>query len=220
MLSKDAEFNDYLHAHFGNTEVLEVAERICRTKKVFVFSGVIRDFFLGGEPRDLDIVLERLSYREIPTGYLRSKTYLINDFGGLKIKDNKINIDVWYLDDTWGIKQERKIATIDSLIKSAFFNFSAVAYDYREKHFVYGDDFKTFLKTRDIDLVYCKNPMPSLCIINTIRCIEKYNLGIGDNLRKWLIDNYKTYDYEALQISHFGSVLYRNEFVREFILEL
>ena len=85
--------------------------------------------------------------------------YKRNSFKGIKIKDkNGLIIDAWILHDTWGIKNKGiKNPTPESLLQTVFFNFSAIAYDLRNRKFIYDNTFVDFLKTRIIDIVYEEN---------------------------------------------------------------
>lgn len=198
--------------------VSELDELVQSRQKVYIFSGVIRDYFLqlDSVSRDVDIVISGKTLDHI----MENATKVVNQFGGAKIKKDGLTIDMWCLTNTWGIKRKKVNSTPDELIKTSFFNFSAILYDYRNHQFVVGDDFLTFLNSRVLDYVYEDNPYPALCVVNTLYYSNKLNCGISDRLKKW-IKRYATEmmfpDYEDIQRKHFGEVLYDEQAIKEFI---
>lgn len=112
----------------------DALELLANHNDVFIFSGIIRDFLTGNfeSVRDFDCVIKGLPMRNVDFfDYLRdSVNYKLNSFGGLKIKRHNLVIDIWRLKDTWGIKEMKAKLNPNSLIDSAFFNFSAIVYDF------------------------------------------------------------------------------------------
>jgi len=198
----------------------ELLHLIMRQTNTYVFSGVIRNFFLGNiNNRDLDIVVEKNASIKIPLSMIRNLKINKNSFGGLKVKANKLNIDFWYLQNTWGIKQKNIPATPKSLISTAFFNFSAIVYDLNKRQFVYGKPFCDFLKYRNIDILYKDNPNVPLCLVNIIYYYDVYGLSLSKETCDWFVDHYETVcDYTNIQRHHWNYVRYDNEDVWQFYL--
>ena len=198
--------------------VSELDELAQSRQKVYIFSGVIRDFFLqlDSVSRDIDIVISGKSLDNIMEDDVR----VTNQFGGAKIKKEGLTIDMWCLSNTWGIKRKKANSTPDELIKTSFFNFSAILYDYRKHRFIVGDDFLKFINSRELDYVYEDNPYPALCVVNTLYYSRKFNCGISDRLKRW-IKQYATGtmfpNYAEVQKGHFGEVLFDNQTIEEFI---
>ena len=190
---------------------------ISEQTNVYVFSGIIRNFFLGyPEVRDLDIVISR-NRIVIPRKYISSLHVEKNSFGGRKYFIGDLKLDFWFLQDTWGIQEERKRPNVNTLIKSSFFNFSAIAYDFNNRKFIYTQEFRNFLSSNTLDIVYEKNPNIPLCIVNTIYYTQKFDLSIGDKLCIWFIKNYNNdVDYEPIQKCHWGLVRYSNSIILDF----
>lgn len=213
-------FYSYLENMQLDHESWELLKDISRQTDVYIFSGVIRNFFLGYiEVRDLDIVIRKTNSLQIPIDYIKKVSIIRNSFDGYKLKLGKLSVDIWYIQDTWGIKYEKKVPTEEALIKSAFFNFSAVAYDFNKKKFRFTDDFCKFLESQILDIVYEKNPNIPLCIINTIYYADKFKLSIGKKLCLWIVDHFSDYyDYEQTQLKHFGHIMYSQRFVKSFYI--
>ena len=97
--------------------------KIAEKTNVYIFSGIIRNFFLGESfYRDLDIVVDSLD--DIKDLILHNESDIsvkTNSFGGLKLNVNGLNIDLWSIGNTWGIRKEGLNLTPKSLLRTAFF---------------------------------------------------------------------------------------------------
>lgn len=215
-------FRAYLQGRYAQSGLIEDLDKLaCRKKGVYIFSGVIRDYFLGSKDavRDLDIVITgKLSDKDIE----HSQYIFTNSFGGKKIIKNGETIDMWSLSKTWGIKKMRLPSSESSLLMTPFFNFSAIVYDYKDGKFIARDDFVNFLNTRVIDYVYSENPYPELCIINSIYYHHKLGYKLSPNLGQWLYKQYveNIYDFDAIQQHHFGNVVFSREEISDFVNSL
>lgn len=186
---------------------------------VYVFSGVIRNYLLG-EPlsRDLDIVVRNLKSVNLPMDVIRKYSISKNSFGGYKVKTCELTIDIWDIESTWSLVRNPNLrATPNTLLKTAFFNFSAIVYDIKRRAFVFGYDFTTFYGYKEIDVVNECNPNDALCIVNTMYYAIKLEYPIRYKLCKWVVEHYKAdYQYEDVQLLHFHSVLYSKEDIEKF----
>ncbi len=215
ILDKATEFRKYLLTL--DIPDLEMWSQKCN---VYIFSGIIRDFFLGNtrKIRDVDIVLDCDNLVDV----INIESIKYNRFGGLKLNNNNISVDVWLLKDTWGIKRKKIKATPESLLETAFYNFSTIVYNYNTNTFLFKDDFLSFINNNLLDCVYEENPSPGLCIINTMYYQDKFKLKISDNLRAWILSHSKmsTIDYVEIQRSHFGRVIFTEQCINSFINKL
>lgn len=213
-------FLKYLDSKIDN-ETKHFIDLISNHCEVLIFSGVIRNFFIKhkGELRDLDLVLNRIDNPRI-ADFFSKYTFRKNSFGGYKVEINNLPIDIWELDSTWALnnsKVELELFNDYNLPNTVFFNFSAVAFNYNTKKFIASDSFIKFLETKEIDLVLEDNPLPALCIVNTIHYKVKYQLEISTNLKKYYAKNFDTFsqkDYENIQIKHFKKILYPYNYLK------
>ena len=221
---KPKEFKRYLSVFYGKTRIMEKLDFMSKSSDVYIFSGVIRDFFFekkGSHPRDLDVVVGNGKLESIPTDYLRQVEYSVNQFGGVKLKEKDKTVDVWQLKDTWGIKMKKAEVTPQELVNTAFFNVSAIAFDYGREEFIVSDAFKCFYDTRILDVVYEDNPFPDLCIVNSLYYSQKLHCKLSERLSSWLLNHYqKEYDYSRVQMKHFGAIKYSNSEIEEFVSKL
>ena len=87
------EFYEYLQK-CEDADVMHFISEISKQTKVFIFSGVIRNFFLGEKNnRDIDIILEK----EIDITHIFSNSEIRRtSFGGYKINHKDTIIDLWF----------------------------------------------------------------------------------------------------------------------------
>ena len=211
--------------HLRNILGLEVTKIIdqfaCQTK-VFVFSGIIRDYFLKiSDVRDVDLVLEKkIDIEKLLVGNHFTK----NSFGGYKIAFKTISLDVWFLQDTWAYKYEKVFDFYFSigLPYTAFFNASAIVFDYNNRKFHFAKKFLQFLGDKELDVMYEPNPNYDLCIVNTLSYEDKYKVRISKKLSNLVIDLHSSrpHDYYKVQQRHFGRVIYKESDIQSFILKL
>jgi hypothetical protein len=206
-------FYDYL-MQTEDTKVMQSIIELSTKTRLFIFSGVIRNFFLEEKNnRDIDIVLED----EIDiVAVFGEDNIMRNSFGGFKITCNKTIIDMWYLKNTWSFKNENS-STLNLDLEhkvpgTAFFNFSSIVYSFNEKKFISTDEFAQFLLDEEIDVVNKKNPNYKLCVVNTFYYSDKYKLNIKENLKNYivLLSSQHDHNYENVQLKHFGKIIFSN----------
>lgn len=216
-------FKFFIQKYVLDDESFELLCQISKVTDVYIFSGIIRDFLIGEVDyvRDLDIVVKNPIKGMLPYKYLKLRTILRNSFGGLKIKSSKISIDAWYLKDTWGIVQREMSSNVNSLIETAFFNFSSIVYDFRDSKFIYSDHFVKFLLTRTMDVVYKDNPNIPLCLFNVFYYHHRFLFKVGDELKKWVRKHRNVCkDFSGVQRSHLGEAIFKNELINQFLESL
>lgn len=217
--SQSQAFRDAFEHHYVDSGIVADLNKIAKSRKrVYIFSGVIRDFFLNIDEvsRDVDIVISGNTLGNVLTDGLK----FINQFGGAKVQKNGLTIDVWCLPATWGIRRKKARPTPEELILTSFFNFSSIVYDYKNNQFIVGDAFLDFMNSHTLDYVYPDNPYPDLCVVNTIYYSQKMNCDISERLKHWIHQHEMGtmfHDYEGIQRKHFGRVLYDNQMVKNFI---
>lgn len=216
--SQSASFKLYVDNLLMHNSAKELIDYVAQQVPIYVFSGLIRNFLLGYlKNRDIDFVLLDTSRLKLPYSMLRDIYIKKNKFGGYKLLADDLTIDVWDIERTWGIQEEKIRANVNSLIDTAFFNFSAIAYDYHKCKFVISDKFEKFYKTHVMEVVYERNPKKETCIVNALYYADKYEFIIGNSLRKWIVKYYNCdYDYKAAQESRFQKILYSDSLIKAF----
>ena len=215
-------FVDYLKVNF-NKSVFDLLDTLSMVSTPYIFSGVIRNFFLKiSENRDLDLFLDGdFDILPIIEGY----SYKQNSFGGYKVSIEGTNIDLWFLKDTWAINNSQISLDMELaryIPQTAFFNFSSVIYSLNDGRFIYTKHFLRFLRDKQINIVYTPNANYALCIVNTFYYSDKLKLNIGEKLRnhiKKIASNNINYTDQA-QEKHFGEILYSMDELKKKIDEL
>lgn len=213
--SRSIEFREHLEKILP-INVLRFVESLQQRTEVYLFSGVIRDFFLKdcrGALRDIDFIVE--SDKDVQQLFPELKIYR-NSFDGLKTKVSPLWVDLWQLDRTWGLNRGQlnlPFKKLDTLPSTTFFNFSSIVFSFNENKFTIGRPFLRFLRDRTMDIVLEENPFPSLCIVNTFYYSEKYGLKISPKLIRYILENYESQkeDLELIQKKHFRRILYPNK---------
>lgn len=225
IISKNEEFYSYLTQTVINSTDIERLHQIYKHGEIYLFSGVIRDYFLGKnlDVRDLDFVFRfqdlfnfRVLLRNLNDSNLDVR---FNSFKGLKIKlDGHPDIDCWLLQDTWGIKHKKQDPTINALLDSAFFNFSAIAYDIKNHKFIFSENFVNFLTSKEMDVVMEENPNIPLCLYNIYHYSQRLHLRISDRLKNWILRNYSSeINFDKIQEKHNGHIEYTNNEIHNFL---
>lgn len=216
-------FKFFLQSVVLDKVTFHAVKLLASQNEVFIFSGIIRDFLTGDieSVRDFDCVIKNMSMSNINVGYLRESDYKLNSFGGLKIKRRNLVIDIWRLKDTWGIREMKAKLNPNSLIASAFFNFSAIVYDFNKEKFIFDKNFCIFLATKTMDVVYGKNPNIPLCLVNIYHYNRKYLFAISLKMAGWVKAHYHHgMNFIPVQMKHFGAVLYKQDDIESFLTEI
>lgn len=215
-------FLDYLENNFSHG-VLRLLEDLSEVSKPYIFSGVIRNYFLNKtDNRDLDIFID--GYFDIESLFI-DLDFRRNSYGGYKIKIDNTNIDLWFLRDTWSINNSQLNLDFDIvkyIPQTAFFNFSSIIFSLQEKKFHYTKHFLRFLRDKKIDVVFTHNPNDALCIVNTFYYSEKLKLKLGDKLKAHIkkVARRNLKETITVQEKHFGKIIYSIEELNSKIMDL
>ncbi len=211
------EDNEEFYSFFFNSidkEIKAFILKMMTDTKVYIFSGIIRDFYLNRKKkisfRDIDIIIEDDIAVE---KYFNEWKFRRNSFSGYKIEVSNIIIDLWVVKNTWAFNNGQlkiEFSHLSELPKTTFFNFSSILYSLNNKSFIIGKDFLRFIRDKKIELVLVENPYPELCIVNSFYYSDKLNLKFGDKLKEYLKTNFKKYlnNLEYIQLKHFNKIVY------------
>lgn len=216
--SRASSFKFYINDILEECGARALIDYVASKTEIYIFSGIIRNYLKGcHEFRDIDFVTKESI--DIPEGILHCHFAVKNKFGGIKMRFNDVTIDLWSMKTTWGLMQKRKCRyTPHTLITTAFFNFSAIAFDYHRSRFVISDDFCNFYKNNIIDVVYPNNPIIGSCIVNTMYYKSKFDCRISRRLQKWIVAHYDdNCDFVSVQNSRYGKILYEADMIKTFV---
>ena len=216
-------FLEYLKDKLG-TQVFSFLIELSSFSEVLIFSGIIRNYFIRykGEIRDFDIVV-KTDDDILIENFLNKFDFKKNSFGGYKVQVGHLTIDIWHLEKTWAYSKQKVTPELFkdySLPDTAFFNFSSIVFDLENQKFIFNSNFKRFVETKEIDLVLEENPMPQLCIVNTIYYKQKFRLSVSEKLQKYCLINFDKYseeEYQNVQIKHFNEIKFPYQYIKEYL---
>lgn len=203
--------------------VFELIHKLSETTQVYIFSGIIRNFFLKiKDNRDVDIFIDGIIDIE---PLIKIYNFRRNSFGGYKITIENTNVDLWFLKDTWTLSKLQSVLDLELakyIPNTAFFNFSSIMFSFNEAKFYYTKYFASFLQNKKINFVYEPNANYALCVVNSLYYSDKFKLPLADKLKNHLKHLHKTNAnrYEDIQLKHFGKIHYTNKVINNRITEL
>lgn len=216
-------FKIYFNSLFQTEEETSFINIIKNSTDSLVFGGIIRDYFKNDyEHRDIDIVVKS---NNIPLFKEEIGKFIIseNRFGGFKLLINNKSIDLWFVEETWAIKNFLRFNSISlpgieyekMLPLTVFFDITAAVYSITEEKLYMLDGFISFIenKKKVLNIVLEDNPFPALCIIKAFEYTEKYNLDFSKDLKAYILKYYKIKSDELIstQIKHYGYLKFSME---------
>lgn len=167
----------------SDSTINKVLEQLQTLGDSVILGGAVRDYKLGKQPRDIDIVVD------CPTGklnVLRDYEGKRNNFGGYKVVINKVEFDIWSLESTWALKNDSKFEKkLDVIPETVFFNMDAIIY-YMHTGQVVDKGFSQAMESRTLDIVYEPNPYPYLCVSKALIALDKYDMKPSERLRDFI----------------------------------
>ncbi len=218
-------FKEYFHTII-NSRVESFIKELEVDHITYLFSGILRNYFLNVYelPRDLDIVISKKgNLSNLKTLLNRYGNYTLNAFGGFKINIRDVVIDIWYIEDTWAIRNN--LVKVESepiekvVLRSTFFNFSSILYEFKNDIFIYDQIFEDFYNTKTIEIVLKDNLSELLCLINIVYYAEKYKLNLSENVKEYFLKGFVRYtneNYNEIQLKHFKCIKYDYSLLKSF----
>ena len=143
-----------------------------------------------------------------------------------KVQIGESIIDIWNLNETWGLKTGQLTFEFHNLYKlpdTTFFNFSSIIFSFKENKFIIGRPFLDFLKKAEIDLVSDKNPYPELCVVNTMYYQKRLNYKLSRRLKCYLVEKEGELPMSKLstaQIKHYNKIIFSEDEILSFFHEI
>ncbi len=214
--------------------VAEITDVIRRNGwRAVLFGGTLRSLLISrlvhqqaGRPRDVDIVIQgppleilRQLFQKLITRETR--------FGGLQLRQAEWLFDVWPLDRTWAILEDKVgLPSFSYLPRTTFLNVEAVAVDVwpapgQERQIYSGDDqFFQALIDRVVEVNRVGNPFPQLCVVRYLVMTHDLGFRMGPKLARYIADHGSTIpddELERIQEKHYGLVRVPGPLLRDWI---
>lgn len=215
-------------------DIPHIVEAIQRNHwRAVFFGGTLRSLLMSrlvhghaGRPRDVDIVIQGAPLeilREL-FGQLISRE---TRFGGFHLHDAEWDFDVWPLERTWGIVQDRIYhPDFAHLPCTTFLNIEAAAIDIWPgrtglRQIYSGDDqFFHAIIDRVVEVNRTENPFPILCVVRSLFLANELGFAIGPRLARYVADHGPSIpevELETVQRRHYGTVRVRGELLGRWI---
>jgi hypothetical protein len=147
-------------------------------------------------------------------------------FGGFHLQDAEWDFDVWPLERTWGIVQDRiDYPDFAHLPYTTFLNIEAAAIDIwpesGERRIYSGDDqFFRAIIDKVVEVNRAENPFPELCVVRSLVLVNELGFGIGPRLASYIAMHgpiMSEDELESVQRRHYGEVRVPGELLRGWI---
>ena len=206
--------------------VSDIIETIRRNHwRAVFFGGTLRSLLISrlihrrqGRPRDVDIVIHGAPL-DILKNLFDSLISRETRFGGLQLQHADWRFDVWPLEQTWGIIEDR-ISHPDFayLPRTTFLNIEAAAIDIwpqpgQEREIYSGDDqFFRGILDQVVEINRAENPFPDLCVVRSLAMTAELGFRIGKHLARYIAHHgpsMSIIDLETVQEKHYGCIRVR-----------
>ncbi|QWV97760.1 hypothetical protein KP005_00235 [Geomonas nitrogeniifigens] len=189
------------------------------SSELVLFGGAIRDILDDVKPRDYDFVVNKPS---VPLDKLLEKySHKRNSFGGYKVELPNFELDVWLLNDTWAFRERYFEPNVRNLKDSVFLNIDSILIELKNGT-VFANGFEDAVSTNTLEIVFDKNPMPSLCVLRAFVFEYKKKMNISQNLKNYIAawaksENDPVSKVMAAQMKHYKREIFSGEMLHKML---
>lgn len=158
----------------------------------YVVGGFFRDFLNNQKSRDVDIIVDIKNKNIRLLDVIKALNYPFetNRHGGVKLKLNRITVDLWSLENNWAFKEQlvklNEEDKLNSIAKGCFFNYDSLVINLHD--FSYNLRYYSEFKNKKIlDILQTSppyknlNPTTEANIIRAIFIKYKFNIEFTEN---------------------------------------
>lgn len=205
----------------------------------YIVGGTLRDVMLAPAhifPRDIDVVVTGSSQAALERVFIDLQVRKTS-FGGLHLvrryesvgmarAQGDILFDLWRLEDTWGLREQGMVPSIENFVKTPFLNIDSVAMDIfakNHRHRIVECGFFEALERRTLDINYEPNPLPLVCIVRSLLIAAKLEFGLSRRLASFVCAYLRwgtMSDLMDAQQSHYGQVRCGTEELTSWIAQI
>lgn len=201
MIKDDLDIKKSFFLHFTDTmkkeNVMPFFYDIFTVGTGYVVGGYFRDFLLNKKSRDIDIIVDLENETLLEIINTNNLSYSTNRHGGIKIKLNSFEIDIWSIHNNWAFKNNlvklNEDDKLHSIAKGCFYNYDAVVinlsnFNYNLRYF------REFLITKELNIIQesslYKNLNPSVeaNILRALYLTKQYNATLTVNTFYYLLN--------------------------------
>lgn len=198
-----------------------------------VFGGTLRSLLYSrlyecrpGRPRDVDLVVRGASLRDVEKRfgeYLARRTR----YGGLCLKREGWQFDVWPVGDTWAFRHENyRNAGFAELPFTTPFNLEAIAVEAwpcvgRPRQVFSGDDqFFEGILSMVVELNCTDNPYPALTVVRGLVLATDLGYHVGPRLADYIVtygSSMTESQFDEQQLGHYGCIRLDSRVLRSIV---
>lgn len=213
------------------SEILEMIR--LRNWRAVLFGGTLRTLLISrlvhrqaGRPRDVDIVIQGPPL-EILRNLFEKLITRETRFGGLQLRRAEWLFDVWPLERTWAIVEDKvSVPSFSDLPHTTFLNVEAVAVDVwptpgQQREMYSGDDrFFHAIIDRVVEVNRAENPFPHLCVVRSLVMAHDLGFRLGTKLAHYIADHGPAIpedELDRIQEKHYGLIRLPGKYLRGWI---
>ncbi len=205
----------------------------------YLVGGFLRDLLTARSsptPRDFDLVVHGCSFKQLNSVF-RDFPSRKNRFGGLNLRcsveisgrhqlQGEFLLDVWRLEDTWGIRNRDFEPTMDAFVRTPFLNIDSIAVSVspdRADFRVFEHGFFDSLEKRCIEINYIDNPYPALCAARAMILAVQLDFCLGIEVCSFIREvasRFNADEFCAAHMSHYGFLMFSSEQFDRWIREI
>lgn len=160
----------------SRAEANDVISSLSNVTDLYIFGGMVRDiclFGVNGFQSDIDVIcnsdkntlINALNFKNI-------KEVNENRFGGFRISQLQLDIDIWCMNDTWAFTNQLiEFDGLDSVLSTTLMTWDSILYDFSNKKIICNDDYLKDLLAGRLELVLEKTPNEIGAIVRVLRTI-------------------------------------------------
>jgi len=162
----------------------------------YVVGGYLRDILMHKESRDIDIILTIPNNKIIEILKNSHLEFNINRLSGIKIKLNKIDADIWSIDNNWAFANNLVKRNDDYILKNiangSFYNYDSLVLNVHSRNFNF-NNYNDFVKTKTLDIIQkldsykLLNPTIEANILRAFYLRKVFNIDYSNNCNNYLI---------------------------------
>ncbi|MFH2142170.1 MAG: hypothetical protein ABIJ97_07095 [Bacteroidota bacterium] len=178
-----------------NEKIMPLFYEIFVLGTAYVVGGFFRDFLSGKESRDIDIIVDITNSQLAEIIAKSSFSYSVNRQGGIKLKLQNIELDIWSIENNWAFKNNlvklNEDDKLNSIAKGCFYNYDSLVINLHKFSYnlrYYND----FTKSNKLNILQensiYKNLNPSVeaNILRAFYIKNKFNSSFTDNTSCYL----------------------------------
>lgn len=203
--------------------------------KIYIVGGFLRDIINEKRSRDIDMIID-LPQKSIESLLQKSTlNYKFNRMGGVKIKLNSFEVDLWSIDNNWAFKNDlvkkNDEYILSGIANGCFYNYDSIVLNINSKEF-HASYYSNCAKSKTLDIIQKnvfykkKNPTIEANILRAFYLQKEFKLNFSENCHSYLFSmiNYLNDQFgnaiDRLESYKYKYAKYENSYTKEELSKL